>query len=45
MKRLFFRLSGLTSASLLTLTAQAQNYAIDWFTIDGGGGASTGGVY
>jgi hypothetical protein len=25
--------------------ALAQNYAIDWFTIDGGGGTSTGGVY
>ena len=25
--------------------AQAQSYAIDWFTIDGGGGASTGGVF
>ncbi len=25
---------------------QAQpNYAIDWFTVDGGGGTSTGGVY
>ena len=24
---------------------RAQNYAIDWFTIDGGGGTSTGGVY
>src|SRR5437867_7188408 len=24
---------------------QAQNYSIDWFTIDGGGGTSTGGVY
>jgi len=23
----------------------AQNYAIDWWTIDGGGGTSTGGVY
>jgi len=23
----------------------AQNYTIDWFTIDGGGGTSTGGVY
>ncbi len=23
----------------------AQSYAIDWFTIDGGGGVSTGGVY
>jgi len=26
-------------------TGFAQSYAIDWFTIDGGGGASTGGVY
>jgi hypothetical protein len=22
-----------------------QNYSIDWFTVDGGGGTSTGGVY
>ena len=28
-----------------TLTASAQTYSIDWFTIDGGGGTSTGGVY
>ena len=26
-------------------TANAQSYAIDWFTIDGGGGTSTGGVF
>jgi len=26
-------------------TAFAQAYSIDWFTIDGGGGTSTGGVY
>jgi hypothetical protein len=26
-------------------TVHAQNYAIDWFTIGGGGGTSTGGVY
>src|SRR5689334_3208390 len=34
-------------ASLLALTggAFAQSYSIDWFTIDGGGGTSTGGVY
>ena len=36
-------------ASLLLLmtltTARAQNYAIDWYTIDGGGGTSTGGVF
>ncbi len=29
---------------LLALAAQGQ-YAIDWHTMDGGGGASTGGVY
>lgn len=28
-----------------TLAATAQTYSIDWFTIDGGGGTSTGGVY
>ena len=27
------------------VSARAQNYSIDWFTIDGGGGTSTGGVY
>ena len=30
---------------LLCPSARAQSYAIDWFTIDGGGGTSTGGVY
>ena len=32
---------------LLSLASRtsAQNFAIDWFTIDGGGGTSTGGVY
>jgi hypothetical protein len=29
----------------LTLTAGAQSYSINWFTIDGGGGTSAGGVY
>jgi hypothetical protein len=33
-------------ASLSSLcSVHAQNYTIDWFTIDCGGGASTGGVY
>ena len=27
------------------IAALAQSYSIDWFTIDGGGGTSTGGVY
>jgi hypothetical protein len=30
---------------LLSTSAHAQTYAIDWSTIDGGGGTSTGGVY
>ena len=32
-------------ASLLASAAVAQSYSIDWHTIDGGGGTSTGGVY
>jgi hypothetical protein len=32
-------------ASVFCLPASAQNYSIDWHTIDGGGGTSTGGVY
>ena len=31
--------------SLLSGVAGAQTYSINWFTIDGGGGASAGGVY
>ena len=30
---------------LMCPSAGAQNYSIDWFTIDGGGGISTGAVY
>jgi hypothetical protein len=30
---------------LSTSTSRAQSYGIDWFTVDGGGGTSTGGVY
>ena len=29
----------------LTIQASAQSFAIDWYTIDGGGGTSTGGGY
>jgi len=32
-------------AAALSTPAFAQTYAIDWFTIDGGGGTSTGGVF
>ncbi len=38
---LWLVLSGL----LLTNLAAAQSYSLDWSTLDGGGGTSTGGVY
>jgi hypothetical protein len=37
--------SGLMLLISLTTLARAQSYSIDWFTIDGGGGTSTGSVY
>ena len=42
MKRAILILLGLCFCSA---TIQAQSYSIDWFSIDGGGGNSTGGVY
>ena len=39
-----FKLALLVAAATCT-SAFAQSYSIDWFTIDGGGGTSTGGVY
>jgi len=50
-RNLFERLARLAARSValaLAITAlqtEAQSFSIDWFTIDGGGGASTGGVY
>lgn len=41
MKKIIFTLSLIVAAA----TAVGQSYSIDWFTIDGGGGMSTGGVY
>lgn len=41
MKKIISTLSLIVAAA----TALAQSYSIDWFTIDGGGGTSTGGVY
>jgi hypothetical protein len=29
----------------MAVSAAAQNYSVDWFSVDGGGGTSTGGVY
>ena len=42
-----FLLLSLAAATLpaFALNATAQSYAIDWHTIDGGGGTSAGGVY
>ena len=31
--------------AMSALTARAQTYSVDWYSIDGGGGTSTGGVY
>ncbi len=35
----------LTLGLLVPILGSAQNYSIDWSTIDGGAGSSTGGVY
>ena len=35
----------IVSASLFTMAASGQSYSIDWHTIGGGGGTSTGGGY
>src|SRR5712671_25761 len=42
MKKILLAVCGLW---LCGFAAQAQSYSIDWFTIDGGGGTSTGGVF
>ncbi len=44
MKTLAKLIFGVGVATMLTV-GLAQNYSIDWHTIDGGGGTSTGGVY
>jgi len=38
---------GIATAAIifLAISSRAQNFSIDWHTIDGGGGTSTGGVY
>ena len=40
-----FQVALATTLLAFALNATAQSYAIDWHTIDGGGGTSTGGVY
>ena len=36
---------GIALLASMATVATAQNYSINWFTIDGGGGNSTGGVF
>jgi hypothetical protein len=38
-------LISITLPLVLSTPAQAQSYAITWWTVDGGGGTSTGGGY
>ena len=45
MKRIALLFACLTSLLLLPVGSLAQNFSIDWFTVDGGGGTSTGGVF
>lgn len=45
MKRSTFVFGIACTAAVAGSIALADPYAIDWFTIDGGGGTSTGGVY
>ena len=41
------KLAGVTVLVLwmIAVAASAQSYSVDWYSIDGGGGTSTGGVY
>lgn len=45
MKTRRWKISWIILHSAFCLRALGQSYAIDWFSVDGGGGASTGGVY
>jgi hypothetical protein len=47
MKTKGFRFLAITLLACAAIPAavHAQSYFIDWYTIDGGGGTSTGGVY
>ena len=45
MKTFFQKILELTAPILVATAVSAQEYAIDWFTTDGGGGTSTGDGY
>ena len=40
-----FIIVGFVLLLIIGYSSPAQNFSIDWFTIDGGGGTSTGGVF
>lgn len=45
MKKLFRTSLVFLGLLLVHLSATAQPYSINWFTVDGGGGTSSGGIY
>jgi hypothetical protein len=45
MKSFLIPLPAILLSAIMASEAPAQNYSIDWFTIAGGGGSSTGSVY
>ena len=45
MKQILKQVIGIAALLIFCSLAQAQPYTLDWHTIDGGGGTSTGGVY
>ena len=45
MKNIIIHCFFFTGLLLLPVQVNAQSFAIDWFTIDGGGGTSSGGLY
>src|SRR5262245_35559648 len=39
------RINGCLAFGLFLVSAHGQQYAIDWFSVAGGGGTSSGGIY
>lgn len=45
MKSFLIPLPAILLSAIMASKAHAQSFSIDWFTVAGGGGSSTGGVY
>jgi len=45
MKTTFLKLAPVLLLLLAAFPLRAQNFTLDWFTVDGGGGTSAGGAY